>query len=74
MAVGHAEVDAGGKHEAFIGGGYMLGPIAGFASLQIAGFGAEATDASSFVPIIYVVLAIFALAIVALALFCIKAR
>ena len=74
MAVGHAEVDAGGKHEAFIGGGYMLGPIAGFVSLQIAGSGAEATDASGFMPIIYVVLAIFALAIVALALFCIKAR
>lgn len=29
MAVGNAEVDSGGKHEAFIGLGYTLGPLCG---------------------------------------------
>ncbi|MEO1278095.1 MAG: hypothetical protein AAFV77_03970 [Planctomycetota bacterium] len=29
MEVGHAEIDAGGKHEAFIGLGYLGGPIVG---------------------------------------------
>ena len=29
MAVGNADVDAGGKHEAFIGVGYTVGPLCG---------------------------------------------
>jgi hypothetical protein len=29
MAVGNADVDAGGKHEALIGVGYMVGPLCG---------------------------------------------
>ena len=29
MTVGHAEVDAGGHFEALVGGGYVLGPLAG---------------------------------------------
>jgi hypothetical protein len=29
MAVGAAEVEAGGKHEALIGAGYCLGPVCG---------------------------------------------
>ena len=70
MAVGRAEVDAGGKHEAFIGGGYMVGPIVGLTSLQFA----QCEGSTSFEAIIYVVLAIIVLAIVALAMFWIKAR
>ena len=66
MAVGRAEVDAAGKHEAFIGGGYMLGPIVGLASLQ--------TTSTSFTPIIYVVSSIMVIAAVTLALFWRKAR
>jgi hypothetical protein len=31
MAVGGAEVDAGGRFEALIGIGYVIGPLAGFA-------------------------------------------
>ncbi len=70
MAVGRAEVDAGGKHEAFIGGGYMVGPIVGLTSLQFA----QSEGSTSFEAIIYVVLAIIALAIVVLAMFWKKAR
>lgn len=35
MAVGNAEVDSGGKHEAFIGLGYTLGPLCGLIGGQI---------------------------------------
>jgi hypothetical protein len=38
MSVGRAQVDAGGTHEALIGLGYTLGPIAGFAGYGLAGF------------------------------------
>jgi MFS family permease len=74
MSVGRAEIDAGGKHEALIGMGYMAGPLVGLSSLQIAGSGTDVAVASGFGPIIYVVLAFLALGIVALAVFCIKAR
>lgn len=37
MAVGNAEVDAGGKHEAVIGVGYTLGPLCGLAGLGFSG-------------------------------------
>jgi MFS family permease len=66
MAVGQAEVDAAGKHEAFIGSGYMVGPLIGLASLQ--------TASSSFAPIIYAVLLLISLAILVLAAFWRKAR
>jgi hypothetical protein len=66
MAVGKAKVDAGGKHEAFIGGGYMVGPILGLASLQFA--------SSSFTPIIYAVLGLLTIAILALSMFWRNAR
>lgn len=36
MSVGAAEVDAGGKHEAMIGLGYTIGPIAGLAGAALA--------------------------------------
>jgi hypothetical protein len=52
----------------------MAGPLVGLSSLQIAGSGTDVAVASGFGPIIYVVLAFLALAIVALALFCINAR
>jgi len=74
MAVGRAKVDAGGKHEAFIGGGYMVGPIVGLVSIQFAGSSLETSEGSAFGVIIYVVLAIMVLAIVALAMFWKKAR
>jgi MFS family permease len=70
MAVGSAQVDAGGKHEAFIGGGYMVGPILGLISLQLA----TEVDGSGFDVIIYVVLAILAIATMTLAVFWRKAR
>jgi MFS family permease len=37
MAVGNAEVEAGGKHEAVIGLGYTLGPMLGLGGLGISG-------------------------------------
>ncbi len=59
MAVGRAEVGAGGTHEALIGGGYMVGPIIGIGTIQFAGFGTT----SSFLPLTSVVLAILILAV-----------
>jgi hypothetical protein len=35
MAVGKAEVDAGGTHEALIGVGYTIGPLAGFVGIGL---------------------------------------
>ncbi len=70
MAVGRAEVDAGGKHEAFIGGGYMVGPLFGLLSLQVTTTG----DGSGFSAVIYVVLAILIIATGALWVFWKKAR
>jgi MFS family permease len=37
MAVGNAEVDAGGKHESMIGLGYTLGPLCGLGSIGLSG-------------------------------------
>jgi uncharacterized membrane protein YuzA (DUF378 family) len=37
MAVGHADVDAGGTHEALIGMGYSLGPLAGLVGAVFGG-------------------------------------
>ncbi len=37
MAVGNAQVDAGGKHEAVIGLGYTLGPLCGLVGLGLSG-------------------------------------
>ncbi|MBT5136044.1 MAG: MFS transporter, partial [Phycisphaerae bacterium] len=52
MSVGKAEVDAGGTHEALIGGGYMVGPIVGLATIQMS----NETQLQSFQPIIIVIL------------------
>ncbi len=70
LSVGDAQVDAGGKHEAFIGGGYMVGPILGLASLQLAPIEGE----SGFDAIMYVVLAFLIASAVALGLFWKKDR
>ncbi len=35
MSVGHAEVDAGGVHEALIGSGYAIGPLAVLAGMSV---------------------------------------
>jgi MFS family permease len=35
LSVGHAEVDAGGKHEALIGAGYTLGPLLGLLAFSV---------------------------------------
>jgi hypothetical protein len=37
MAVGHADIDASGKHEALIGAGYGLGPLAGLVGTALGG-------------------------------------
>jgi hypothetical protein len=37
MEVGNAEVDAGGTHEALIGGGYAVGPVCALAAMAAAG-------------------------------------
>lgn len=39
LAVGQAEVDAGGKHEALIGIGYGAGPVCGLAAIAVANAG-----------------------------------
>jgi len=70
MSVGRAKVEAGGKHEALIGTGYMVGPLAGLVSIQLA----PTTEESSFGAIIYVVLGIMMLGFVALGAFWKKAR
>ncbi len=46
MAVGNAEVDSGGKHEAFIGLGYTLGPLCGLVGGQL-GKSLNTQDAAS---------------------------
>ena len=66
MAVGQAKVDAGGKHEALIGSGYLIGPIVGLVSIE--------PSSTSFTAIIYVVLAIMTIATMTLAVFWRKAR
>lgn len=50
MEVGHAGVDAGGKHEAFIGVGYTIGPLAGLAAASIAP--APVTGSASHLPVL----------------------
>ncbi|MBT4530859.1 MAG: hypothetical protein HOC27_06600 [Phycisphaerae bacterium] len=70
MAVGQAEVDAGGTHEALLGSGYMVGPIVGIATIQLS----DASQVQSFQPVIFVVLLLLGLSICALALFTKKAR
>ena len=52
MSVGRAKVDAGGTHEALIGGGYLFGPLVGLITLQV---GAQ-EQVMSFQPLIIVVL------------------
>lgn len=65
MAVGRAEVDAGGRHEAMIGGGYVLGPAAALFGAALAqnieGLRADAATVAS-----VTVLAIIGLIIAAL--------
>jgi len=70
MAVGQAKVDAGGTHEAFIGGGYMVGPIVGLISIQPNSY----AQVTSYQTIIIIVLSLLFLATGALALFWRKAR
>jgi MFS family permease len=70
MAVGQAKVDAGGTHEAFIGGGYMVGPIVGLIAIQSSSY----AQVTSYQTIIIFVLSLLFLATGALALFWRKAR
>jgi hypothetical protein len=48
MAVGSAEVDAGGKHEAVIGLGYTAGPMLGLMALGLSSTGGTDPDPESF--------------------------
>jgi hypothetical protein len=53
LAVGHAEVEAGGSFEALIGVGYCLGPLLGLAGhLANDGAGAEAATVGLAVPVL----------------------
>lgn len=70
MSVGRAEVNAGGTHESFIGGGYMVGPLFGLFSLQLAPTGSVSANNA----IIYVVLAFLIIATAVLGVFWKKAR
>ena len=70
MSVGRAKVDAGGTHEALIGGGYMFGPLVGLMTLQASSQGQE----MSFQPLIIVVLILLIAAFGALAMIWRKAR
>lgn len=44
MAVGSAEVEAGGKHEALIGAGYCLGPVCGLIAGKVVEMGWVGSD------------------------------
>lgn len=48
MAVGSAEVDAGGKHEAVIGLGYTAGPMLGVVALGLSSAGGTDPDPEAF--------------------------
>lgn len=65
LAVGRAEVDAGGVHEALIGGGYMIGPALCLGSMSLASEareqGADVADGSVIIMVMWGVLAICAL-------------
>lgn len=70
MSVGRAKVNAGGTHEALIGGGYMFGPLVGLLTLQAS----SQCQEMSFQPLILVVLILLIVAIGALAAIWRKAR
>jgi MFS family permease len=61
MAVGRAEVNAGGIHEALIGGGYMVGPLLCLLSMQGASVarehGASIADGNVIIVVMWTVLA-----------------
>ncbi len=59
MAVGNAEVDAGGKHEALIGVGYTVGPLCGLVPSYA--IGAGLMQQSTFQPFVLVAVGIIAL-------------
>ncbi len=66
MAVGHAEVDAGGTHEALIGVGYTIGPITGLVGVTTTGFLHEngwpqLWDGASVVVIVWILIALGAI-------------
>jgi hypothetical protein len=56
LAVGHAEVDAGGTHEALIGIGYTVGPLAGLAGTAI-GSTQEVDGGAAIVAIVWFIVA-----------------
>jgi len=61
LAVGKAEVDAGGVHEALIGGGYLLGPLLSLGSMHGAevarNSGISITDGSVIITVMWATLA-----------------
>jgi hypothetical protein len=66
MAVGNAQVDAGGKHEALIGVGYGAGPICGLAAIGLVGPGRPlaAVSGGEFEVVMLVLVATLAAAMV----------
>jgi MFS family permease len=61
LAVGRAEVNAGGVHEALIGGGYMMGPLLCLISMQAASAvraqGASIADGNVIIGVMWAVVA-----------------
>jgi MFS family permease len=64
MAVGRAEVAASGVHEALIGGGYTIGPLAGLAGTVLAkgtGLGRTVTAGQAIVGLVWALVALGAI-------------
>lgn len=66
MEVGRAEVSAGGRHEALIGAGYLVGPAVGLSLAALVS--REVIPETSFEPGLLTVVALLCLAIVMLAI------
>lgn len=67
MAVGRAEVDAGGTHEALIGAGYTVGPLAGLVGVSTTqaahSAGWDVWDGSILVGIVWMLIGVGAIAV-----------
>jgi hypothetical protein len=72
MAVGRAEVDAGGTHEALIGVGYTIGPLAGLASIQFTS--TEQHFSRSLIAIVFGIVAIGVIGVLRVYLFARRLR
>ncbi len=75
MAVGRAEVDAGGRHESFVGMGYTIGPAIALISIGTPdGQSAGTVDTAEALRVVAIVWIVLALGSVAVCLQYLKAR